>query len=589
MTTHDQAVGLAPGGGLGPAPNVLLIVPPNITFEAFAAPGKNSKSWRHANGRDYGVLITDVPLGVLTISAYLKREFGCAVKVIDFNTEIHKTWNHPDSRDFAPWFTEVLARVQAEGFTPDLVGFSSLFITGYENVLMLARLARQIFPSAFVIGGGNVATTMYREIFEDAPDAFDALCYGEGELPLKELLSAADPRRYCEDSNHWVTRGNLQSSGIYSHHFIDRLDDVPYLDYDCIDLQDYHYSPTIKAYTNIADKTNYITYMGSRGCPFLCTFCAAHAVHGRKVRAFSIERIEAELTALQTRLGASTLVIEDDMFLWDVDWAKAVLRIAQRLDLNCFFPNALALYALDWDMLVELHKTGVRQLTLAVESGSARVLKELMRKPLKLSITERVVTDCRKLGIYTDCNIIIGMPGETREDIEDTRRFLRSLGASWYRINVATPLSGSEMYLNARAKGQIKGDIRLAGYKKCVVETEHFTPQEIENIAYDINLESNFLNNIDVRLGHFQHAIEIFSNVLLLRDDHALAMYMIAYCLQRLGQQAQAQQRLDELARVLERSSFWTGFFADKGLCADGQVSFAYLEQLPAAAQLTPA
>ena len=43
MTTHEQSVGPAPGGGLGPASNVLLIVPPIITFAALAAPGKNSK------------------------------------------------------------------------------------------------------------------------------------------------------------------------------------------------------------------------------------------------------------------------------------------------------------------------------------------------------------------------------------------------------------------------------------------------------------------------------------------------------------------------------------------------------------------
>ena len=60
--------------------NVLLIVPPNITFEAFTSPTKNSKSWRHPNGNDYGVLITDVPLGILTISAFLKKSLIATLK-----------------------------------------------------------------------------------------------------------------------------------------------------------------------------------------------------------------------------------------------------------------------------------------------------------------------------------------------------------------------------------------------------------------------------------------------------------------------------------------------------------------------------
>jgi radical SAM superfamily enzyme YgiQ (UPF0313 family) len=557
--------------------NVLLIIPPNITFEAFNSPTKNSKSWRHSNGKDYGVLITDVPLGILTISAFLKKEFNCNVRVIDFNTEIHKSWDHPTEKNFNKWFQESLKKITSDDFNPDIIGFSSLFITGYKNLLSLANITKNIFPNAFRICGGNVATTMYQEIFSDEPLAFNALCYGEGELPLKELLSSKDFQDYCDKSNSWITLNNLKSSGIYTHNFINDLDTLPYLDYGCINPNDYHFNPTIKAYTNIVDKSNYITYMGSRGCPFLCTFCSAHAVHGRKMRSFSVERIEEELTHFKKIFNPNTLVIEDDMFLWNAEWAKSILKIAQKLDLNCFFPNALALYALDWEMLTELHKTGVRQLTLAVESGSARVLKELMKKPLKLSITKRVAEDCRKLGIYTDCNIIIGMPGETLEDIEDTRTFLMDLGANWYRINVATPLAGSEMYIKAKEKGQIKGDIRMAGYKTCVIQTEHFTPEQIEKVAYDINLEMNFLNNIDVKLENYSEAIEIFKNVLLVRNDHVLAKYMIVYCLLKLKRTDQYKDAFDDLKFSLQSSEFWSEFFNKKKLVNDGMISFEYL------------
>jgi radical SAM superfamily enzyme YgiQ (UPF0313 family) len=336
---------------------------------------------------------------------------------------------------------------------------------------------------------------------------------------------------------------------------------LPPLDYGVIQLDDYHTNPTIKAYTSIEDKSNYVTYMGSRGCPFLCTFCSAHTVHGRKMRSFSIPRIRSELTQLVGAYHARTLVIEDDMFLWNIEWATAILRIAQELGLNCFFPNALALYALDRAMLEELHRTGVRQLTLAVESGSARVLKHIMKKPLKLPITKRVVDDCRDLGIYTDCNIIIGMPGETIDDIEETRAFLRGLGANWYRINVATPLAGSEMYIKAKEKGQIVGDIRFAGYKKCVVQTSDFAPKDIEDIAYDINLEMNFLRNTDVQMGKYDRALESFCNVISLRPDHALAHFMAGICLTKLGDAVQGMAEGAVCAKLVETDSFWKRYF----------------------------
>ncbi|UTH72228.1 B12-binding domain-containing radical SAM protein [Chromobacterium sp. IIBBL 290-4] len=546
----------------------LLIIPPNITFDAFVNPSANSKYWTHRNGRKYGVLITDVPLGVLTISAWLKSKCDADVRVIDFNTEIHKTWDDPDAPSFHDWFDRVLASVKESGFDPDVIGFSSLFITGYENLLALAETSKRIFPKAFRICGGNLPTTMYREVFSDAADAFDALCFGEGELPISELMAAKDKKAYCDSSMQWVTKKNLVLGGVYQHNFISNLDEIPDLDYDCIDLKDYHLNPTIKAYTSIGDRTNYITYMGSRGCPFHCTFCAAHTVHGRKMRSFTIERIERELTDLCDKYLPNTLVIEDDMFLWDKEWAASVLKIAQKLNLVCFFPNALALYALDRPMLEELYRTGVRQLTLAVESGSARVLKEVMKKPLKLSITNRVVEDCRDLGIYTDCNIIIGMPGETLNDIDDTREYLRTLDANWYRINVATPLAGSEMYIKAVKNGEIKGDIRMAGYKKCVVETKDFTPAQIESVAYDINLEMNFLRNSDIKYGRYERALETFSNVLLLRNDHALAMYKVIECRSYLGMDEDKELLSKKLDEMLEGSPFWKKYFIEHDLRA---------------------
>lgn len=544
----------------------LLIIPPNITFEAFVNPSANSKYWMHKNGRKYGVLITDVPLGVLTISAWLKDRCNAEVQVVDFNTEIHKTWDSPEATSFHDWFEEVFLSIKQSGFEPDLIGFSSLFITGYDNLLALAEVAKKVFPDAFRICGGNLPTTMYRELFSDSPDAFDALCFGEGELPITELMAAENKADYCNGSAQWITKENLKQGAMYQHNFISNLDEIPDLDYDCIDLKDYHLNPTIKAYTSIGDRTNYITYMGSRGCPFHCTFCAAHTVHGRKMRSFTIERIERELFDLCEKYAPNTLVIEDDMFLWDKEWAASVLKIAQKLNLTCFFPNALALYALDRPMLEELHRTGVRQLTLAVESGSARVLKEVMKKPLKLSITNRVVADCRDLGIYTDCNIIIGMPGETLNDINDTREFLRSLDANWYRINVATPLAGSEMYINAVKNGQIKGDIRMAGYKRCVVETKDFTPAQIESIAYDINLEMNFLRNSDIKYGNYERALETFENVLLLRNDHALAMYKIIECKRLMGVGPVDEELWTRLADMVQATPFWSKYFQDHAL-----------------------
>ncbi len=534
----------------------LLIIPPNITYDAFRYPTNRTKVWRHKNGLELGTIVTDVPLGALSISSWLKEKYSAEVKIVDFNTIIHKTWNHPKSKDFSDWFEDEINRID---FQPDYIGFSSLFLTGYLNLLSLGKICRKKFPKSLIMCGGNVATTMYEDVFKEDEGIFDALCYGEGEKPLTELIDAKDKWKYLENSSSWVTRKKSNKKFGFTHNFIEDLDEIPKLDYDSIDLKDYHQSPTISAYTQIKDSKNYITYMTSRGCPFLCTFCAAHTVHGRKMRYFSIERIKDELKELSLKYEAKTLVIEDDHFMSDKKRALSILSICQELNLVAVFPNALAVYSLDQEVLKSLKDTGVNQLTIAVESGSEKVLR-LMKKPLKLELTAKVANDCYDYGIYTDCNIIIGMPGETLEDINDSREFLKKLPANWFRVNVATPLKGSDMYNDAASKNQLVGNIKEAGYKSSVIETKHLTPKQINNLAYELNLELNFINNTDMQKSNYVRAAESFSNVLKLKPDHPFAMYYLGVAEINLGNKEKGYNLISKSRKIFKEDSFWRKF-----------------------------
>ena len=171
--------------------------------------------------------------------------------------------------------------------------------------------------------------------------------------------------------------------------------------------------------------------MTSRGCPYLCTFCASHRTHGRTMRYHSVERVRRDLTKLTSEYGASQVIFQDDHLMGDKNRVRELLKIIKDLGLNSLYQNGLTLYALDRSMLEAFYDAGVRHLVLPVESGSEKVLKEQMRKPLKLRISERVAADCRDLGIYTNTNILIGMPGETKADIEAARVNLRKIKTNY--------------------------------------------------------------------------------------------------------------------------------------------------------------
>lgn len=532
---------------------VLFIVPPNIGFTDFISPPSNVKVQNMGNGRSFGSVITDMPLGIISLSAYLKKNIDVDTRGVDFNVALNKLeqFGWPSFRDY---FKEVLQK-EIQHFQPDVIGISALFSTAYTNLIDLGEVSREICPDAFVIAGGNVPTVSYRDIFRDT-DVFDAVCHGEGELPLLELLTATDMYAHVEKSLAWITRNKLDRKYEFEHNFIEDLDQIPF-DYSIINQEDYELNPTIRSYSSVKSKGKSFNIMTSRGCPFKCIFCASHRTHGREMRYHSLERVKEDILKLKNEFGIKVITVEDDHFMGDKQRAYEIVRFIGEQGITAFFPNSLALYALSREMLIALKEAGVEQLILAVESGSDYVLKNVMKKPLKLDIVSRVAKDCREIGIYTDCNILLGLPGERKQDIEDTRQFLKTVGANWFRINVATPLLGSEMHDICEEKSYFKGLVIESNYKKAIVGTEDFDPQFIQDTTYDINIELNFVHNADMQLGEYETALKGFENALNAKPDHAIALYYSSVCHQHLGNTEKAARLLEQATAAYTQSSLW--------------------------------
>jgi anaerobic magnesium-protoporphyrin IX monomethyl ester cyclase len=535
---------------------ILFIMPPNITYGEFVAPPQNVKQTAKQGGQVFGSVITDIPMGPLSLSAYLKKHVEVETRLIDFNVELNRVERF-DYASFREYFEAFLATPEVVNFAPTIVGISTLFAPSYRSFIELAEISKVTFPNALLLGGGNLPTAVYREIMQDT-EAFDAICYGEGEKPMLQLLQAPDKPAYLEASPTWVTRNKLNSKQEFQHDFIWDLDEIPYLDYELLDVAGYDINPTMYYYTSEKERNKGMAIMTSRGCPFKCIFCASHKAHGRDMRYHSVERVVEDAQRLHERYGAETIIILDDHFMGDRPRAYQIVDQLSQAGHKLFFPNALALYALERNFLELLQQASVKQLILAVESGSDRVLKRVMKKPLKLEIVRRVANDCRDLGIYSDCNILIGLPGETKQDIADTRAFLKTINADWFRINVATPLAGSEMYDICESKNYFKSIPILGNYKKAIVETEDFTAAYIQEASYLMNIELNFVHNANMKLGHYEMALDSFANVLKAKYDHPIAHYYVSICHDKLHNR-EAAERSRELARQFAQgNAFWT-------------------------------
>jgi radical SAM superfamily enzyme YgiQ (UPF0313 family) len=521
---------------------ILFLVPVHISYDSYVSPPSNARTVIK-NGRILNSLATDLPLGLLSISAYLKKHLSLDIRLVDFNTEVSALSDF-DYPDFASFARDYLREHFGADFTPNIVGISSLFSPSYQNFIEAGETVKSIWPEAFVVGGGNIPTNSYQHIHRTGGFRFfDALCFGEGEKPMLGLVEAQSPEAYANDSESWITVRKLDGFFVPKHDFIVDLDEIPFYDYALCDHGRHSLNPVMTSYAAHSDSLGY-HIMTSRGCPFHCTFCASHQVHGRKMRYHSTERVFADIRRLVNEYSARTLIFQDDHFMADKARVLKILEFIEQEKLNAIFQNGLTLYSLDYETLSAFKRAGANQLVLPLESGSEKVLKHQMKKPLKMSISRQVTEDCRKLDIYTNANVLIGLPGETRQDIEEARLNLRTIPANWYHVVCASPVVGSEIHKIASEKGYISGDVLGADYRVAVINTPDFSADYIQDMQYVFNLELNFLYNSDLRLGNLSTAETGFRNVLKLRPDHLMANLCLAYVQAKRGEDSNAAEHL---------------------------------------------
>src|SRR5208283_3811392 len=116
---------------------------------------------------------------------------------------------------------------------PDIIGISSLFATTYTSLIQIVQCCRKIFPHALITAGGGIPTNMYKDMYKDNID-IDAICYGEGELPMLSLLEGND-----FNNKSWITKEKLSQNFIPQYNFIENLDEIPLFDYDLIHQRQY--------------------------------------------------------------------------------------------------------------------------------------------------------------------------------------------------------------------------------------------------------------------------------------------------------------------------------------------------------------
>ena len=130
------------------------------------------------------------------------------------------------------------------------------------------------------------------------------------------------------------------------------------------------------------------------------------------------------------------------------------------MDVEWFTPNGVRADTLDEDLLRKMKASGCKKIRVAPESGVQRVVDNIVKKNLDLRAVEKAVILSKKVGIKVGCFFVVGLIGETKEDIEQTIAFaqkLKRLGADSFYFSYATPVYGTELYEQAKQGGFLAG------------------------------------------------------------------------------------------------------------------------------------
>jgi radical SAM superfamily enzyme YgiQ (UPF0313 family) len=216
---------------------------------------------------------------------------------------------------------------------------------------------------------------------------------------------------------------------------------------------------------------------------------------GRKWRGRSPENVVDEIEQLIYTYHIEQLDFSDENMTLDKKRMETIcdLIVKRGLDIEWYTPNGVRADTLDENLLTKMRKSGCKRIRIAPESGVQRVVDQIVKKNLNLKEVEKAVVLSKKVGIKVGCFFVIGLIGETKENIKETINYaykLRRLGADRFYFSIATPMYGTELYEQAKCGGFLRGgsiDEALASAEP-LIETPEFTADDLRELSARANL-----------------------------------------------------------------------------------------------------
>ena len=346
-----------------------------------------------------------LPLGIGYLAAVLVRQ-NWKVSIIDGQVLLREEYEK---------------KIQA--ITEGIVGISAS-IKQIEEALRISALLKRNNPEIPIILGGP-GITIFDQGFSKAEN-IDMIVKGEAENEIGRILDGLQEYKKVQTPQRIVCKNPLD------------LDKLPYPAREMFPLEKY-----LQIWKQNTGMTS-ISMISSRGCPFGCLFCDKY-ISGRRFRVRSPKNVVDEMEYLIQNYELDDIFFYDDLFVFDHQRVIEICREIQKRRLVVFWSAQGRVDRINKTVLQEMKAAGCTELYFGVESGSDRILRYL-RKGFTRKQIIRAFTLCHQVGIKPGMYLIVGVPGETRKDIEATKDLVRECRPYLLNFSYLIPFPGTPLF-----------------------------------------------------------------------------------------------------------------------------------------------
>lgn len=374
------------------------------------------------------------PLGILYLSGYLEEQ--------GIENEVYDT-TFSSKQDF---------RLYLLHHKPHIIGIYVNLMTKL-NVLETIRFVKENLPDTVIILGGPEVRYSAENFLRYGADY---IVIGEGEETMAELvkhLMLVPAGEQGREYGHDITSPQAVAGVAFldndkfvqtaERQKIKDLNELSVPNRKKINLHLY-----LQAWRERHGK-NALSVSTMRGCPYTCKWCS-RAVYGLSYRRRNADKVVEELVQIKKDYNPDSLWFVDDVFTISHKWLSAFRDELRKHNLLIPYECITRADRLNEEVIAILKETGCFRVWIGAESGSQKVI-DLMDRRVDVNQVRDMIKLTRKHGIEAGTFIMLGYPGETEKDIEETIHHLKESNPDHFTITVAYPIKGTELYEEVEA------------------------------------------------------------------------------------------------------------------------------------------